>query len=329
MPSVDEQSLRSGVVFRKSNGIYAVHGPDALETCELSNRLHKDLVYPDAAPSSIRPHVVAVRQIQMVDPVAIGDEVRYIPPNGGNGLIVEVLPRRNRLARREASHGHHAREQVIVANLDQVMPVFSAARPVPSWNLLDRYLASAESLGLSAVVVITKMDLAEGDRELRAAVEVYRRIGYPVLLTSAASGEGIPELRGQLQGRITALVGKSGVGKSTLLNAIQPQLGLRVSEVSAGHTGKGRHTTTHLELFPLRDGGAVADTPGMREFGLWQVDEGDLAYLFPEMRDLVGACRFGLDCSHRREPGCALRKAVEAGQIERRRYESMLRLREG
>jgi ribosome biogenesis GTPase / thiamine phosphate phosphatase len=328
MTSVDEHTLRSGVVFRKSNGIYAVRSQDALEICELSNRLHKDLVYPEAAASSIRPHVVAVREIQMVDPVAIGDEVRYIPPSSGSGMIVEVLPRRNRLARREASHGHHAREQVIVANLDQVMPVFSAAQPSPSWNLLDRYLASAESLGLAALVVITKLDLAEGDRELLAAVQEYRRIGYPVLLTSASSGEGIPELRARLQGRVTALVGKSGVGKSTLLNAVQPQLGLRVSAVS-GQTGKGRHTTTHLELFPLQGGGAVADTPGMREFGLWQVDEGDLAYLFPEMRGLVGSCRFGLDCTHRREPGCELRKAVEAGQIQRRRYESMLRLREG
>jgi len=328
MSSVDENALRTGVVFRKSNGIYAVRGQDALEICELSNRLHKDLVYPTAAASSINPRVVSVREIQMVDPVAIGDEVRYIPPKAGNGLIVEVLPRRNRLARREASHGHHAREQVIVANLDQVMPVFSAAQPPPSWNLLDRYLASAESLGLPALVVITKMDLAEGDRELLAAADEYRRIGYPVLLTSAASGQGIPELRDHLRGRVTALVGKSGVGKSTLLNAVQPQLGLRVSAVS-GLTGKGRHTTTHLELFPLEGGGAVADTPGMREFGLWRVEEGDLAYLFPEMRGLVGTCRFGLDCSHQREPGCSVRKAVESGQIQRRRYESMLRLREG
>jgi ribosome biogenesis GTPase len=301
--------------------------------CELSNRLHKQLVYPEAAPSSINPHVVAVRQIQQVDPVAIGDEVRFAAPNGGNGLIVEVLPRRSRLARREAvgasSRDRHTREQVIVANLDQVMPVFAAAMPSPSWSMLDRYLASAESLGLPSCVLITKMDLAGEDKDLRQTADLYRSLGYRVILTSAASGEGIAELRQQLRGRVTALVGKSGVGKSSVLNALQPGLGLRVSAVSE-RTGKGRHTTTHLELLPLECGGAVADTPGTREFGLWQVEEdGDAAYLFPEMRELIGQCRFGLDCTHRREPGCAVRHAVTGGRVDPRRYESMLRLGEG
>jgi ribosome biogenesis GTPase len=334
MPSYDHETLQNGVVYRKSNGIYHVQGdaPEQegqLAVCELSNRLHKQLVYPEAAPSSINPRVVAVRQIQQVDPVAIGDQVRYIAPNGGNGLIVEVLPRRSRLARREAvgaaSRDRHTREQVIVANLDQVMPVFAAAMPSPNWNLLDRYLASAESLGLPSAVLITKMDLAAHDQDLLNAVELYRRLGYPVILTSAANGAGLAELRQCLNGRVTALVGKSGVGKSSVLNALQPGLGLRVSAVSE-RTGKGRHTTTHLELLPLAGGGAVADTPGTREFGLWQVEEGDPAYLFPEMRALIGQCRFGLDCTHRQEPACALRQAVASGRVDRRRYESMLRM---
>jgi len=331
MPSFDEQTLQQGVVYKKSNGIYHVLAGEQLTVCELSNRLHKELIYPEAAPASLRQRVVEVREIQQVDPVAIGDQVRFAAPAGGSGLIVEVLPRRSRLARREAvgagSRGRHTREQVIVANLDQVIPVFAAAMPVPSWNLLDRYLASAESLELPACVVITKLDLAREDRGLRAAAEAYRRIGYPVLLTSAASGEGLDELRERLRGRISALVGKSGVGKSSLLNALQPGLGLRVSAVSA-FNGKGRHTTTHLELLALDGGGAVADTPGMREFGLWQLEESSPADLFPEMREHAQRCRFGAGCSHAREPGCAVRAAVQQGQIEQRRYESMLRLRE-
>jgi ribosome biogenesis GTPase / thiamine phosphate phosphatase len=331
MPSYKEHTLLEGVVFRKSNGIYAVRSGEQMVTCELSNLLHKDLVYPIAAPSSIRPHVVAVLEIQMVDPVAIGDEVRFTPRENSSGMIVEVLPRRSRLARREAtgSSQRHAREQVIVANLDQVVPVMAAADPPPRWNLLDRYLASAESLGLRSLIVITKLDLLQPEerRELEESVEEYRQIGYEVILTSADNGEGIDTLRASLNGRLTAFIGKSGVGKSSLLNAMQPGLGLRVSAVS-GLTGKGRHTTTHLEMFDLESGGGVVDTPGMREFGLWQIEEGDLAFLFPEMRPWIGTCRFGLDCSHTQEPGCNIRKAVGNGAISQRRYDSMLRMRE-
>jgi ribosome biogenesis GTPase / thiamine phosphate phosphatase len=331
MPSLNDHLLFEGIVFRKSNGIYDVRSADRTITCELSNVLHKDLVYPIAAPSSIRPHVVSVKEIQMVDPVAIGDEVRYKQRENNTGLIMEVLPRRSRLARREATGDaqRHAREQVIVANLDQVVPVLSAASPPPHWNLLDRYLASAESLELPSLIVITKLDLLPPmEREnLLASVDEYRRIGYNLILTSASSGEGIEELRAALKGRLTALIGKSGVGKSSLLNALQPGLGLRVSAVS-GITGKGRHTTTHLEMFDLEGGGTVVDTPGMREFGLWQIEEGDTAYLFPEMQAWIGTCRFGLNCSHTHEPGCSIRKAVENGAVSRQRYVSMLRLRE-
>jgi ribosome biogenesis GTPase len=144
------------------------------------------------------------------------------------------------------------------------------------------------------------------------------------VLTSSFTGEGIDELRGALAGRVSVLVGKSGVGKTALLNALQPGLGLRVKEVNQ-ITGKGRHTTTNLEMFPLDGGGAIVDTPGTREFGLWQFED-DLALLFPEMRPLVGKCRFGVDCQHDEEPGCAIRKAVMDEQIHPRRYQSYLLL---
>ncbi len=323
-------NTRQGIVTKKNIGNYTVQAADDLRVCSISTRLRRELIYPTADPNSRRHVVLGVKELSVLDPVAVGDVVRYVDAGDGSGMIVEVLPRKSRLARRSAVPMPSARpfEQVIVANLDQVAAVFSAADPPPAWNLLDRYLVSAESLNLAALVCITKIDLADGHPDLLAEVALYRKIGYPVLLTSAVSGTGVAELRQALQGRYSVFIGKSGVGKSSLLNALQPGLGLRVSQVSE-KTGKGRHTTTHLEMFPLDGGGSVTDTPGMREFGLWDVEEADLAFYFPEMRALLGRCRFGMDCSHRNEPGCAILQAVETGGVSLRRYQSYLRLAEG
>jgi ribosome biogenesis GTPase len=320
-----------GTVFKKTIGNYVVHTPDTHQvvTCEISPRLHKQLIYPTDDPNSL-PHIVQkVKEIKMIDPVAVGDQVQFVDTGSGAGLITEVLPRKSKLVRRAAvpMPGAHPFEQIIVANVDQVVPVFSAAQPPPKWNLLDRYLASAESLELPSLICITKLDLAAQDSQLQAELELYRRIGYRVLLTSIVTGEGIEELRLALQGRISVFVGKSGVGKTSLLNAMQPGLGLRVNAVSQV-TGKGKHTTSNLEMFPLEGGGSVVDTPGMREFGLWEIDESDLALFFPEMRPYVGRCKFGLDCSHDSEPGCAIRKAVAEGKIAPRRYATFQRLRQ-
>ncbi|MCL4560860.1 MAG: ribosome small subunit-dependent GTPase A [Chloroflexi bacterium] len=321
-----------GVVYKKSTGLYYVHTPERVVPCALSNRLRKQLIYPLAASSTGGRRVRQVKEIDHGDMVAIGDRVRFYDAGDGTGLIVEVLPRRNRLARRTAvpMPDAHAFEQVIVANVDQVIPVFAAASPPPHWNMLDRYLASAESFYLPALVCITKLDLVGGageklNDEIQSVTAEYRRTGYPVLLVSATTGEGMEELRQALGGRTSVLVGKSGVGKTTLLNTLQPGLGLRVRELSA-RTGKGLHTTTGLELFPLDFGGAVLDTPGAREYGLWDVDLEDVALLFPEMRPWVGKCRFGRTCLHNEEPGCAVRKAVMTGSISPRRYQSYLRL---
>jgi ribosome biogenesis GTPase len=319
-----------GTVYKKTTGSYTVHTGSRTVPCSISTRLRRELIYPTADPNSLRQVVVGVREIQAVDPVAVGDRVRCVDAGDGSGMIMEVLPRRSRLARRSAvpMPGAHAFEQVIVANVDQVVPVFAAANPAPKWNLLDRYLVSAESLELPALIVITKMDLADPGDGLDAALEEYRRIGYPVVLTCAQTGEGIDALKGALDGRLSVFIGKSGVGKTSLLNAIQPGLGLRVNQVSE-KTGKGKHTTTHLEMVPVNEATFVVDTPGMREFGLWDVDEADLAMFFPEMRPYIGACRFGLGCSHVQEQGCKVRMAVQTGEISAQRYESFLRLLEG
>lgn len=323
---IDARTHAQGVVMKKTKGHYFVESGGRLVTCEISPRLRKVLVYPTADPHSLRPVVQSVREIETVDPVAVGDQVRFVDEHDGRGLILEVLPRRSRLSRLAA--GAKPLEQVMVANLDQVVAVMAAAQPEPKWNLLDRYLVSAESLGLNALIVIAKLDLLGDSRELLAEVANYRRLGYPVLLTSAVDGTGLEKLKSLLQGRISVLVGKSGVGKSSLLNALQPGLGLRVNAVSQV-TGKGRHTTTHLEMFPLEFGGWIVDTPGMREFGPWEVDGEGLALNFPEMRSLVGTCKFGLDCRHEHEPGCAVIKAVANGRVSERRYQSYLKLLEG
>jgi len=298
-------SSTQGLIISKTTGAYGVQAGDQRLRCGLSGRL--------------RP-----------EQVVVGDRVRL-----AGAQIVYVLPRRNQLARRgvPSRAGAHTFEQVIAANVDQVAPVFAAASPAPRWNLLDRYLAAAGALDLPALIVLTKADLAPApDDALPAALDEYHRLGYPVHATSAHTGAGLAALHDALAGRVTLLLGKSGVGKTSLLNGLEPGLGLRVAEVSAA-TGKGRHTTTQVALFPLAGGsaggaagGGVIDTPGTREFGLWDVDPDALALYFPEMRPLVGRCKFGLDCRHDEEPGCAIRQAVLGGSISPRRYQSYLRL---
>jgi len=317
-----------GVVYRKTLGHYTVRENGRDIDCVLSSLLRKQLIYPIADPTSLRHRVQEVREVEHIDPVAIGDRVRFIHAGDGSGMINEILPRRSTLSRPAPVPGQRVFEQVIVSNVDQVIPVFAAASPTPKWGLLDRYLVSAEASDLPALIVITKLDLAHKNRQLEADLEIYRRIGYTICMVSSVTGQRMDELKALLAGRTSVLIGKSGVGKTSLLNAIQPGLGLRVRGVSRGKAGKGRHTTTHLEMFSLEIGGALVDTPGMREFGLWDMSGEDLALYFPEMAGYVGQCKFGLSCRHDMEPGCAIRQAVIAEKISPYRYKSYLNLRE-
>lgn len=331
MDSSNTYTHDQGVVVKKNTGIYHVRTNGRVLPCAITTRLRKQLIYPTADPTSLSHIVRDVKVLDKVDPVAVGDVVRFVDAHDGTGLIVEVLPRRNCLARQ--APGTHQLEQIIASNVDYVIPVFAAANPTPKWAMLDRYLTAAESLELSALIVLTKLDLVTGPgtepgAELLSAVDEYRRIGYPVILTSSVTGQGLDELRQALKGRVVAFVGKSGVGKSALLNALEPGLGLRVGEVGTGNVGKGKHTTTHVEMVSTGFGADIVDTPGTREFGLPGMDEADLALFFPEIRPLVGTCKFGLDCAHDEEPGCAIRKAVMDGKISPRRYQSYLRLKE-
>jgi ribosome biogenesis GTPase len=324
----ESNGTREGIVFRKSLGTYTVHTNDKIVQCAISSKLRKHLEYWWGVSQSPGMHkrVKEVHDIREVDPIAIGDVVRFVTPpdDDHEGMIVEVLPRRNAFSRPAA--GRKPIEQVIVANVDQVMPVFAAREPSPKWRQLDRYIAAAEFAGVPSVICINKIDLARTEDDMEEIAAMYERIGYRVLLTSATTGEGIDAFAEILRGRVTALTGRSGVGKTSLLNAVQPELGLRVGEVSQA-TGKGRHVTSQLEMFPLVGGGAIVDTPGMREFEIrHEPAAGGLASLFVEMRPYIGQCRFGLDCEHWHEPDCAIKEATEAGAIAQMRYDSYVHI---
>ena len=244
----------------------------------------------------------------------VGDIVRLEPEPGGEVFgIAGVEPRRSLLARR-VPDSRGARP--IAANLDRVFVVTATASPTPIPQLIDRLLAVAEANALPAAVILNKIDLDPGlelERRLRAA-------GYEVFLTSARTGEGIDPLRGALIGSTSVVTGPSGAGKSSLLNAIQPGLRLRIGEMSE-KVGRGRQTTVGAIMVPLEGGGYLMDTPGFSEVGLWGIEARGLAECFPEMRPLIGQCRYA-DCRHVTEPGCAVRAAVEAGHIAADRYES-------
>ncbi len=280
-----------------------------------------------------------LKQTQLdTDLVTVGDWVRFEMLPDGTGLIKEVEERERVLARLAPLSGGASRrrrwdrggylaerEQVLLANPDQAVFVVSCAEPEPNLRLLDRLLVGAEAQQIPPVVCANKIDLV-GPDEARHLFGIYEQIGYPVVYTSAVTGEGVERLAEQLRDRLSALVGPSGVGKSSLLNAIQPGLGLWVQEVSES-TGKGQHTTVVAELFRLDGGGWVADTPGLRALALFDVDPEELDAYFPDIAPLVSGCRFS-DCTHTVEPDCAVKAAVDAGRVHQHRYESYVRLRQ-
>ena len=255
------------------------------------------------------------------DKVVIGDRVEVAEAAGGVVTIEALLPRRSTMVRRAAGG---RRAKVLAANVDRVFVVI-AVEPAPREELVDRLLVVTEANGVPAVLVLNKMDLPSAQPIASALATRYRAIGYAVLEVSARLDLGMAALRALVCQGTSAFVGPSGVGKSTLLNVIEPGLQLRTGELS-GRTRTGRHTTVASRLIQLSCGGAVADTPGFSDVGVWEMDPGELQYCFPEMRGLSEDCRFR-GCAHVKEPDCAVRAAVASGDIARERYESYLTLR--
>ncbi len=251
--------------------------------------------------------------------VRVGDDVKVQLIRDTEGVITEILPRRSRLSRTLESRQYQ--EHIIATNIDQILVIMAAREPTFKSGLMDRYLVIAEKNHLQAKICINKIDLVD-KRNFEVYQKYYTQIGYETFFTSVVTGEGLDQLKNVLKDNVTALVGHSGVGKSSLIKALEPGLDIKVGEISR-RTRKGQHTTTVVQLFPLSFGGFVVDTPGIRELGFWDIYKKDLHHYFREFRQYEADCQFA-DCLHIHEPGCAVKAAVETGKILEERYHNYL-----
>lgn len=267
-----------------------------------------------------------IKGLRTTNPVAVGDRVRVSLTADGTGFITEVLPRRNYIVRRATNLSKEC--HILAANLDMTLLVATLRNPDTPTTFIDRFLATAQAYAVPAVLVLNKADTwDEEDRELADALKyLYTGIGYPTVFTSAKTGLGLEELRELTRDKTTLLAGNSGVGKSSLINALVPGLELRTGDISASHH-TGMHTTTFSEMFPLPGGGAIIDIPGVKGFGTIDFDPAQVSHYFPEIFETGAACRFQ-NCTHTHEPGCAVRQALEESRIAQSRYASYLSILE-
>ena len=292
-----------GLIIKAQSGFFTVDTGHGLVVCQLRGKLKKGKATGDIA--------------------ALGDRVRVTALEDGSGVIEEVEERKQAITRLDPRpQGEY--QQVLLANADQAVFVFACTHPTPKLRMLDRFLVTAEKQRVPAVVVANKIDLVKDAKE---TFGLYEPLGYRVIYTSTRTGAGVDELHDTLKNKISALAGPSGAGKSSLLNAIQPGLGLAVNEISKA-LDKGKHTTVTRQLFPLVDGGYVADTPGWKSLALWDTEPEEMEAYFPELRGLVQNCQFS-DCSHTHELNCAVLTAVKDGRVHPERFDSFLRLRAG
>ena len=297
------ESTKQGLIIKAQSGFFWVETGEGIIVCQLRGKLKQGRAKGDIA--------------------AIGDHVHISVLADGSGVVENVEERKQALVRLDPRpQGEY--QQVLLANADQVIFVFACANPNPKLRMLDRFLVIAEKQKIPVIVVANKIDLVENAKDIFG---LYESIGYRVIYTSAKMNAGLDELRDVLEHKISALAGPSGVGKSSLLNAIQPGLGLAVNEISSV-MNKGRHTTVTRQMFPLEGGGYVADTPGWKSLALWDTEAEEMDAYFPELRDLVPHCQFS-DCTHIHEPGCAVLAALKENKIHAERYQSYLRLRAG
>ncbi len=302
-----------GKVIRARSGFYDVQHGELVLRCTLRGTLKRNRKSE------------AGRRL-FADPVAVGDQVIFTQIDAEEGVVEKIKPRQTKLSRRYAGR-HENIEQIIVANAHQVLTVVSTQMPPLNYRTLDRFLILAEAGKMQAIICVNKMDLIDTDqrKQLTQTFTIYQNLGYQVIFTSIEEPNSIETLKQILIDKFTVIVGSSGVGKSSLLNVIQPDLQLHTKEVGE-KTRKGRHTTTLVEMFTLHMGGEVADTPGIREVGLWGVDTDNLEYYFPEMKPFINTCKYN-DCAHVKEDDCAIRNAVENGDIHTERYRSYVVLK--
>ena len=294
---------KRGLIIKAHSGFFTVETGEGLVICRLRGKLKQGRAIGDIA--------------------ALGDYVQIELLADGSGAIETVEERKQAIVRLDP-RPQGIYQQVLLANADQAVFVFACANPNPKFRMLDRFLVITEKQKIPAVIIANKTDLVDNAKEL---FRVYEAIGYRVIYTSTKTSTGLEELKAQLQNKISALAGPSGVGKSSLLNEVQAGLGLAVNEISSA-MNKGRHTTVTRQMFALDGGGYVADTPGWKSLALWDTEAEEIDAYFPDLRDLVPQCQFS-DCSHKHEPGCAVLAALKAGTIHPERYDSYLRLRAG
>lgn len=261
--------------------------------------------------------------IKHTNPIAVGDIVEIEMEEGQDtGMITAIRERKNYIIRKASNLSKQT--HILASNLDQAIIVVSLVQPATSLGFIDRFLATAEAYHVPAVIVFNKSDLYGGPLKaiLDDTVSIYESIGYPCVVCSAQKKDHLEELKVLLKDKTSLVTGHSGVGKSTLLNAVEPSLGLKTGEVSS-YSNKGKHTTTFAEMFELSFGGSIIDTPGIKELGVVDFDDRLVSHYFKEMRSLIGQCKFN-NCRHMNEPGCAVIKAVQDGTIREERYQSYL-----
>ncbi len=337
---INDPETLTGVVLNGAHGIYDVHTDIGVLRCTLRGKLKKAFAQAQSAKSAskVRPRYDKMLELPKDERIehrdtnantlpvrlSVGDYVKLRQLDATTGMIEEILPRQSALSRKDTgSTSKKIIQQTMLANLNQVVLVFATAQPEPHFGMLDRYLAICESAQIRPIICLNKVDLPHEQRVDDAAA-LYSRLGYIVIWTSTKTGEGIESLHSLLRDHTTLFSGPSGVGKSSLVNAIEPGMALKTGLVSDA-TGKGRHTTTGSQLYQLSGGGWLADSAGIRALAAWNIPPEELAWCFVEFRPYIGEC-FYSDCTHIDEEGCAIRQAVEDQVLDERRYRSYVRI---